>query len=560
MKKLPFLHQKYTHIIILFFAFSCSFANAAAQYKSYIIDSFVNVVDGAGGYFSGVRGGDTIFFKTGNRNKLLIRNLNGEPGNPVIVMNKTGVVTISTNDYYGLSVVSCRYIRISGQGDSSNFYGIQIKNVLTGCGIGIGSMSSDVEVDHVQIAYCHTAGIYAKTDPDCNSLVSRNQFTQYNTSIHDNHISFTGTEGLYIGSSYYNGMHLTCNGTDTLIMPPVLDGVKVYNNTITHTGWDGIQVSSAPLHCQVYNNTVVNDSQSEMPGQMSGILLGGGSKCDCNNNLIQDGKGDGIENHGLGGNRIYNNIIVNAGRTYLPGDPLQMKHGIFVSDISVEKDSAIMILFNDIINPKSDGIRFQSVKGRHNIIASNLIVSPGNYHYYPLSKTSNKAADAYVMVPGTGTSLSIKNNFFTQSLQEAGVAAGSYHINAGSPLINNAAGGYDIPFDFDYNRRAVGGLNDIGAFELSGSADTLRHTFSEVPQVYPNPVQSVIRIRYLSIAPENIQLSIYSAAGYCLHQEQAVTVPGIQQLEMDTRQLKPGWYLLQINQGAQTYSSRFIKL
>ena len=548
------------HACMLLLVFSCCLTNIAAQHKSYIIDSMVNVVDGAGGLYAGVRGGDTLFFNPGTRNKLLIRNFTGEPGKPVVFMNKAGVVSISTNDYYGLSVSGCRYIRISGRGDSTQFYGIQITKVLTGCGMGIASMSSDVEVDHVLIAHCQTAGIYAKTDPDCNNLVSRNQFTQYNTSIHDNHISYTGTEGLYIGSSYYSGMPLTCNGKDTIIMPPVLDGVKVYNNTITNTGWDGIQVSAAPLHCHVYNNTVLNDSQSEMPSQMSGILLGGGSKCDCNNNLIKDGKGDGIENHGLGGNRIYNNIIVNAGRTYLPSDPLQMKHGIFVSDVSMEKDAAVMILFNNIINPKSDGIRFQSVKGKHNVIASNLIVSPGNYNYYPLSKTNHTAADAYIMLPLSGTDMRIKSNFFAQSLQEAGVAAGSYNIISGSPLINSAAREYAVPSDIDYNRRAVGGLNDIGAFEYSGAADTLRYTFSETPQVYPNPVQSAIRIKFLSIADKKILTRVYTVAGTCIQQqEHTVVSPGIQQLEIDVRSLQRGWYLLQVQQGDHIYSNRFIK-
>jgi len=49
---------------------------------------------------------------------------------------------------------------------------------------------------------------------------------------------------------------------------------------------------------------------------MSGILIGGGAKCDCYNNKIFDGKGDGIDVFGLGYMKIFNNLIVRAGRTF----------------------------------------------------------------------------------------------------------------------------------------------------------------------------------------------------------------------------------------------------
>ena len=94
------------------------------------------------------------------------------------------------------------------------------------------------------------------------------------------------------------------------------------------------------------------DSQSGVYGQLAGIMLGGGSKCDCYNNNIIEGKGDGIEDHGLGGNRIFNNLIIDAGRTFYPGDQSQKKHGIYIDDVSVQPDSSYRILFNDIINPK----------------------------------------------------------------------------------------------------------------------------------------------------------------------------------------------------------------
>lgn len=533
-----------------------------AQSAQWLVDSSINVIDGSGPMYSSLRPGDTVYLKAGIRDKLLIRNFKGFPGKPITFMNKDGVVTISTNSYYGISILNCRYIRFSGQGNSNNLYGIQIKKVMDGSGIGVGSLSSDFEIDHVSVENCVYSGIFAKTDPDCTLKAARDSFIQFNTSIHDNFIANVGNEGMYIGSSFYNGFSITCNGKDTLVMPPVLDNVKVYNNTIQHTGWDGIQISSAPLHCQIFNNTISDDSQAEVTNQMSGILIGGGSRCDCYNNLITDGKGDGIENHGLGSNKIYNNIIVNAGRSFLPADPAQMKHGIFVSDASVIKDSAFYIFFNDIINPKSDGIRFQSVKSKHNLIASNLIINPGNYNWYSVANTNFTANDAYVMIPNAASDVQLNNNFFTRNIAAAGISPNDYSVLPHSPLINQ---GYpdnvSISTDFKNKRRPVGGLFDIGAMEYDLGNDTLLHTFSEKPVLFPNPVYSTLTIRYLSVELTKTAIRIYTLKGELVHQEfQQVALPGIQEVQINVSKLLPGLYVYAVQTDAALSYGKFIKL
>ena len=532
-----------------------------AQSTGWLVDSAINLIDGLNPIYKNVHPGDTIYLKAGNRNKLLIRNFKGALDSPVVFMNKDGVVNISTNDYYGISIVNCRYIRLSGEG-SSNFYGIKIVKVLTGSGMGIGSMSSDIEVDHVSIENCSIGGIYFKTDPDCSNLISRDNFTQFNTSIHDNYIADVGNEGMYIGSSYYLGMMISCSGKDTVIKPPVLDGVKIYNNIVKNTGWDGIQVGSAPLHCQIFNNTVLNDSQAEVPNQMSGILMGGGSKCDCNNNFISDGKGDGIENHGLGGNRIFNNIIVNAGRSYKPTDLTQMKHGIFVSDVSVIKDAAFYIFFNDIINPKSDGIRFQSIKSKHSLISSNVIINPGNFNLYETDNTPFNGQDAYVMAPIAGTDVQLKNNNFSRTITEAGISSVDYTILPGSPLINS---GYPynntIQFDFRNHRRPAGGLYDIGAMEYDAGSDTLLHTFNERPLLFPNPVHSLLNIKYLSINLTKTVFTIYAVTGaLVLQQYNQVIIPGIQELQIPVSKFATGIYVYSIQNGKEITYGKFIKI
>lgn len=542
--------------VLLFF-----FIPVAGRAHSLLIDSTVRMVDGMLSPYNQLQPGDTVFLAAGERNKLLIRNIQGAPGQPVVFMNKGGVVLISTNDYYGISVVHSGYFRISGQGESGVQYGIQIRRVQNGAGIGIGDMSTDFELDHLSIENCLTSGIFAKTEPDCVHPVSRENFTQYNTLIHDNYISATGNEGMYIGSSGYAGRVVNCNGKDSLMMPPVLEGVQVYNNVISHTGWDGIQVSSAISRCAVYGNIISHDSDAEINNQMSGILLGGGSSCDCYNNRITDGKGDGVEDHGIGGNRIFNNIIINAGLTYKPADPAAMKHGLFISDVSALPNSSVAVLFNTIVNSKSDGIRYQRVKGKQNLIVSNLIVNPGNYVYYRYAGTAARPEDAYVMINVKGIDLTVTNNFFSTNLASAVVDGISYTPLAGSPLINTAFPDYgDIGFEFLQRRRPVGQWPDIGAIEYDGGSDTMRQRFSTTIYAFPNPVQSGISIRYAGVAGSPHQFRVYSVNGQSIFQ--LLNLPaadGLQQIQFNTNFLAKGIYFYTVYNGAEWLRGKFVR-
>ncbi len=533
---------------------------AYAQATSWLVDSTVNLIDGTGPWFSQVRPGDTLFIPAGHRDRILIRNLNGLPGRPVIIMNKGGTVHLRTSHYYGLSISACRYLRITGAGPSLDFYGFQINEVLGGAGIGIGNRSSDIEIDHLLIEKCATAGIYAKTDPDCSLIATRENFIQFNTVIHDNSIRQVANEGMYIGSSFYSGMTIRCNGKDTLIEPPVLKGVQVYNNKVAYTGWDAIQVSSAVEGCAIYGNTIDFDSQSETDSQMSGILIGGGARCDCSHNLIRNGKGDGIEDHGLGSNRIFNNIIVDAGRSYFPDNPAKMKHGIFISDVSVLKDSAFTIAFNTIIRPKSDGIRFQTVKSSNSQIVSNLIAEPGNFDYYSLGLTGFRGNDAFVMRPYALSDIRMEHNFFTNDLERAQVSAGFIPL-AGSPLINQ---GYQYPLgitdDFRKQARPCGNWFDIGAIEYTGP-DTLQSFSGFNPVVFPNPADKEIRLRFLNRPATRTLISLFDIQGILRWQQDVSSpVPGIRDYIIPFQQLTTGIYIISVHSGNETRYVRLIKM
>lgn len=551
--------QLHTAALIVQLCFSVQ--SLSAQTHLFIADTSLAMIDGHASPFDRIRPGDTIFLQSGVRDKLLIRNITGDPVKPVTIMNSGGIVTISTNSYYGISVSACRYLHLTGTGDLQQPYGIQVRKVESGAGIGIGNLSSDIELDHVSVEHTLIGGIYAKTEPDCNYTATREKFTQFNTSIHDNYIAYTGNEGLYIGSSNYSGVIFHCNGRDTLLMPPLLNGVKVYNNVIRNTGWDAMQVSSAITNCQIYKNDIAFDSELEVPGQMVGILMGGGSKCECFSNLIRDGKGDGIENHGLGGNHIYDNIIVNAGRSFMPLDPAQMKHGILVSDISMEKDSSVSILFNDIISPKSDGIRFQSIRSRNNRIFSNLIVDPGNFELYETGITSFRGPDAYIMLPFANTDVQVRNNFMTRELMKAHIASNDFAPQPGSPLINTGTTApFAVDVDFYGNRRTAGWIPDIGAVEYTGSTDTLLHTTEISTIAYPDPVTDELHFTYFDPLTRTVSLRIYDVRG--IRVSAGVFQPGgsgIVHFRTNVSRLLPGVYFYSLICGDKNFRGKFIK-
>ncbi len=542
------------------------------QNKGYLITADKVLVDALDAAYRQVQAGDTLYFASGNRNYLYIKNFQGKPGLPIVMVNTGGEVIIDTDNYYGISIQNCRYIKFTGTGYAGQFYGFKIKRVTNGAGVGIGYQSSDVEIDHVSIENTMIGGLYAKTDPDCNLAAVRGEFTQYNTIIHDNYIANTGNEGLYIGSTKYDGQIVNCNGKDTLLMPSLLDGVKVYSNTIKNAGYDGIQVSSASRNCQIYDNTIIFDSQKAVDTQMSGIIIGGGTKCDCFNNYIAHGNGDGIECHGLGGTRIFNNIIVDAGLSYLPNDKTRMKHGIFVSDVSVQKDSSFYILNNNIIHPKSEGIRFSSIVSKGNHISNNVIINPGNFDYYQNGNTKFKGKDAYIMFQNTVSQATMTNNYLARDGNSAGFISknmdlpGDFILVYGSPLIDvaNILPKAAVTFDFLHHPRPYGPKLDAGAYEydrIFSFSDIIANKPANTSWLIRNPVTDLLQVCLKTESEADFTTAIYDLHGALVSSlGRSRSEFGIRIYEVNVFPLKDGVYIYLIRSGKSLFTGKFIKL
>jgi hypothetical protein len=479
-----------------------------------------------GGVSVALSAGDTLLLEAGERSFLLIRNLHGSADRPIVIINYQGAVRLNTDHYFGISFRNCSHIKLTGTGTGAGGYGIQILKVARGSGIGISDGSTDFEVEAVEIANTASSGISAKSDPDCSLQYTRGTFLMSHILIHDNYLHDIGEEGLYIGNTFWFGRELDCGGTTQTVYSHLLNHVHVYHNRFEDIGWDGIQINAATEDCIVRDNIIYRDSCKEYVNQMSGIMIGAGSAAECYNNLIIDGHGSGIEYYGPGGQKIYNNVIVNAGLSYHPQDPESRRYGIYLADRDTKEGAAFYIYHNTIINPKSDGIRFVSLKSRGNKIQNNLIVNPGAYDEYEKNHTSFRGIDAFVMLTDSGIEAEVSHNLFLRDIAEArfhDADAFDYRLEPDSPAIDRGEA-VGICFDILNAIRPRDEGPDIGAYEAScttaenpaGDGPSPSRQIGAAVQLqncFPNPVRRDAHIRFVLEKAQTVDLVIYNVLG-----------------------------------------------
>lgn len=419
----------------------CSLCTFVVPPKTHVVDG--TILKLAPGSVIGLDANTTY----GN---LLFRNIVGTPEQPIRIRNCNGKATINaTNLSFGLKTEASRHFRISG-GDALRTYGILINGGHIG--VSFDKLSSQFEVDHLEIQHTGFAGLMAKTDPTCDDATIRGNFTMTNVSIHDNYVHDTSGEGFYIGNSFYQyGKTLTCG----VRLPHEIHYLRLYNNIVKNSGWDGIQVGSATRGAKIYGNTVENYGLLNKASQRSGIQLGEGTGGVCYGNLVSNGLGNGITILGLGDNVIHNNIVVNAGH-----------FGMFC-DERFTPGSGFKFINNTILNPAADGIRVYAEKVTLNVVINNIIVNPGSYSTYVYPRTGN---DAFIYKLGASVPLHAENNLLTQDISDIGFADTStqnYRLLWNSPAVDNGSdiSAFRINTDFYKKARLKGIRVDIGAAE-----------------------------------------------------------------------------------------------
>jgi len=446
----------------------------------YLIPASQSIIDGA---TQNIPAGSKICIDASvERGSLTLKNINGTASNPITVVNQGGQVRMITasRTAQGLAIFSSSFVHVTGTGSTDN-YGFYVSGWEKGVDIGSASPSTNIEVDHVEVANQGFAGFMAKTDPSCTNNVTATTFSMKNTVLHDNYVHDTNGEGFYVGSSKYDGHSLTGCGTK---YPHPMDGINIYNNRVINTGLDGIQVGSTEGNCRVHDNIVLSASRRSDPnltGQEQGILVNAGKNCDVYNNFIRDtgvagsGGGIGIVTQADAGN-IYNNIIINS-----PDWGIWSKTDRTVTGV-------LNILNNNIINTGSDGIMIYNKYLRNSRIQNNIIVNPG-----PSSKLYNVPRAYISLLSGVSSSnFTISNNVSKVTIDEVKFTDPTndgYYLNSDSPALNagvNVAS-LGVTFDFLNNSRPQEGVYEIGAIENPAQSaprptpgDTVAPTISSI--------------------------------------------------------------------------------
>ncbi|QJW88146.1 T9SS type A sorting domain-containing protein [Spirosoma taeanense] len=494
--------------------------------------------------------GSTVCIKAGAYTYLRLNNFVGTPDKPIRFINCGGLVDVNypTGSSTGIAFQGCRYFQITGTGDKRYEYGIRISQTGTNIsGLNITNMSSDCEVDHMEVSNTGFAGIMIKTDPTCDPATQRANFTMYNVKVHHNYVHDTKGEGLYIGNSFWNGgMTRNCDGVDVKVFPHNIVGLEIAYNRTENTGCEGIQYACAP-ESQVHHNTVYNSGIDPFdPYQDNGVQIGGGVSGRFYNNTIRKAQGTGLMIVGhLGPNYIYNNIITKAG-----------DNGIFVDERAGSLPNVDIVLANNTINKvKGEGIKLYN-ETQNTYILNTAITGVGDNKY--LSTLNSKVR------------FTAQNNFTASNNKEAKYKNGDgeededYHTVSSSPLINKGQDvrRFGIVTDLDDVARPKGGAFDIGAYETGAngarqSAPVLAELAETVVvRAFPSPCVDQLTVR-LSNEEVITDLSIVDRAGRVLSRHQP-SAPAAE-ITLPVNQLSSGVYLIRIATGIGQYVGRFLK-
>lgn len=415
---------------------------------TYVVPAGTKVVDGnvlnlKPGSIIGLSG--SIAYGT-----LEFHNLQGAPGNPIIIKNCGGTANIKADDrWHAMKTINSKYFRITG-GTSPGEYGIRIQGGEMG--LKLDGLSTNFEVDHVEILNVAFAGIMAKTDPTCDDATIRGNFTMTDVRFHHNYVHHTGGEGFYVGNSFWAGMERSCG----LRLPHEIKGLKIHDNIVENTGWEAIQVGCAIEGTEIYNNEIRNYGLAGREHQNNGLQIGSGTGGLVYNNLIKNGTGNGMIIMGTGDNVIYNNIIVDAGG-----------NGIFC-DERYTPGEGFKFINNTILNPKHDGIRLYAELVPMNTIINNIIANPGTINSYQHNRTSD---DAFVYLMNATVKVRMQNNLYAKTVEElrfVDPARDNYRLSPNSPAINLGSdiSRYRITHDFYKRARLRGMAYDVGASEF----------------------------------------------------------------------------------------------
>lgn len=547
------------------------------------------VVDGEA---MSVRSGETICLSAGFYYQIRFIKISGEPGRPVTIKNCGGVVEIGDavnfGRWYAVDIGLSRYVRFTGSGVASTRYGIKLgKSGDTALKIG---GSTNIEVDHLDIGNANFAGIMAKTD--YGGKVPPNAPEMNNLNIHDNYIHDTRGEGMYIGETRTPGQDFR--------------HLEIWNNVVTRTGLDLLQVANVIEDVHVHHNVLYDGGKRKIFGQNKGLQIGDNSVGQYYNNFIINSASNFMIVMGSGDIDIYNNYLQGAGdpaffidnrSVTLAGKPINVRDNFMME---VRPTAPFINVFNEV-NPvnitgnRMDGnnkdVGYGSGAGAHNVtVSGNSVMAIDRV------KFADVAIDNFALAPessykdmGVMEDVSNRNQRpYIQLIDDQSLIGGTrlaVPVLAADPdgdsLVLEA---FNLPsfVSFRDNGNGTGifmlapRVADLGEYykvrvrvtDSKGSMNTqyyaikvisVSEVYEEV-RIYPNPVQDKVTIGFAHEVDGLLTVELTDKAGTSLlhrswHNSETTT-----EIDLTDLNLLPGLYYLRVAQeGIDTTTLRMYK-
>ncbi|MEJ2669592.1 MAG: hypothetical protein P8077_04825, partial [Gammaproteobacteria bacterium] len=499
-------------------------------------------------------GGDTVCIygaQDGRAPGLKIRNFYNAPNlsesNPIRFINAGGQVVLGDNNTdTPVYVQNSRHLILSGTGVEGVTYGFLVDGEnISSEGVKLSNRTSHIELDHWEISNVIKIGLHLRGHANCadasppegvsyrhvydldgdgfaqkgwilgynflnqpiydpgdvDDVLTQNNFTIRNISIHHNYVHDTGTEGMYLGQNMVDhlyrhdgsrgpamGSKITCryknpnlpndyqpskdNQDDPLNSR--IDGIQVYNNRFENTGWDSINVKGGARRCAIYDNWITNYGwrarQNGDTDQTNGIDTTPNVHCDVYRNVLLGGGGSGIFLYGVGGT-VAHNLIVEAGTGGESGG--KKTTGIEIATPNTEEwdltawyqNDSFTVYNNTIVAPLTRAVRVKVPYSSH-LLANNLAL-------HTLEPVQGEPTDFKVTA-----NVIVLNNLYRDDVWAPGLALEdpSQHnyrptsnskllLDAGNDLTDEITSSPIFAVDLDKLPRVVGDHIDIGAYE-----------------------------------------------------------------------------------------------
>jgi hypothetical protein len=302
-----------------------------------------------------LQAGDTVMLE-GHYKWIQIRQIPGTKDSPVVFLNQ-GLVTIGGFVSY-TAIFGGSYFKIKGNNDPEHKYGIRLghDSLYGQFGFAFGD-SKGVEVSHCEF-YRLASGILQ--NPKEGQVMSDCYYHHNYFHDFDNKKDKGRSEALYLGN--------------TKLSTTTFENCRIENNLIENVSGDGIQVSVGTFI--IKGNVIRNYGLARLSQQRSGIIVGGLATADVIDNVIEGGKGVGLQIFGRGKMEIARNTFKN-----IDVSDLQKEDIIYINGKTANEENLLEIDFNnnEFINVKPSrkiifngtfvtntaGISFKKNKGLH---------------------------------------------------------------------------------------------------------------------------------------------------------------------------------------------------